>query len=153
MLRARLTGISALCFTVFVAIAQKDGRPAATMGVAPPLAMGGVPVTVSVPAGSFVMGADAVTLPASVTKGFGVMSTRPERATSTKSPRILFASRMPSKCRSQRSVRPNFDFSIRPICPVKPHPPTPQASVGIRQRPTVPGSRRKPASLASAHRG
>jgi formylglycine-generating enzyme required for sulfatase activity len=78
MLRARLTGISALCFTVFVAIAQKDGRPAATMGVAPPLAMGGVPVTVSVPAGSFVMGADAVTLPASVTKGFGVMSTRPE---------------------------------------------------------------------------
>jgi formylglycine-generating enzyme required for sulfatase activity len=78
MLRTRLTGISALCFTVLVAIAQKDGRPAATAGVAPPLAKDGVPRTVNVSAGSFVMGADAIALPESVTKGFGVMSTRPE---------------------------------------------------------------------------
>ena len=66
MLIARLTGVSALCFTVLVAIAQKDGRPAATTGVAPPLAKDGVPVTVRVPAGSFLMGADAAALPDSV---------------------------------------------------------------------------------------
>src|ERR1019366_4294625 len=78
MLRTRLTGISALCFAVLVAIAQKDGRPTATTGVAPPLAKDGVPRTVSVSAGSFVMGADAIALPESVPKGIRVMSTRPE---------------------------------------------------------------------------
>ena len=61
-----------------IGVAQKDGRPAAGPGVAPPLAKDGVPVVVDVPAGSFVMGADGVALPDSVTKGFGVMSPRPE---------------------------------------------------------------------------
>jgi formylglycine-generating enzyme required for sulfatase activity len=37
-----------------------------------------VPAVVTIPAGTFVMGADAVALPDSVTNGFGVMSTRPE---------------------------------------------------------------------------
>ena len=59
-------------------IAQKDGRPAATTGVAPPLAKDGVPAVVEIPPGSFAMGADAAALPDPVTKGFGVMSTRPE---------------------------------------------------------------------------
>ena len=78
MLRSRLVGISVMCLTVLVAIAQKDGSPAATTDIAPPLAKNGVPATASVPAGSFLMGADAVALPDDVTKGFGVMSTRPE---------------------------------------------------------------------------
>ena len=43
------------------------------------MANDGVPPVVKVPAGKFVMGADAVALPASVTNGFGVMSSRPER--------------------------------------------------------------------------
>jgi len=59
-------------------IAQKDGRPATTTGVAPPLSKDGVPATLSIPAGTFIMGADATPLPATVTQNFGVMSTRPE---------------------------------------------------------------------------
>jgi len=59
-------------------VAQKDGSPAAMAGVAPPLAKDGVPTTVEIPAGSFVMGADADALLDSVTMGFGVMSIRPE---------------------------------------------------------------------------
>jgi formylglycine-generating enzyme required for sulfatase activity len=61
-----------------VALAQKDGRPAASPGVAPPLAKDGVPAIATIPAGSFVMGAGAASLPAAVTQGFGVMSTRPD---------------------------------------------------------------------------
>ena len=45
-----------------VAFAQKDGKPAATAGVAPPLAKDGVPATVDIPAGSFVMGAESAPL-------------------------------------------------------------------------------------------
>jgi formylglycine-generating enzyme required for sulfatase activity len=63
---------------VSLGIAQKDGKPVAMAGVAPPLAKDGVPAVVTIPAGSFTMGADAAVLPDSVTKGFGVMSTRPE---------------------------------------------------------------------------
>src|SRR6202035_5862904 len=77
--RIRLMGIGALVLAVVgIGVAQKDGRPAAGPGVAPPLAKDGVPAVVAVPAGSFVMGADDVTLPDTVTKGFGVMSPRSE---------------------------------------------------------------------------
>jgi formylglycine-generating enzyme required for sulfatase activity len=77
--KRRLWSTGALLFAVLgVGTAQKDGRPAATAGVAPPLAKDGVPATVVIPAGSFVMGADGVALPDSVTKGFGVMSARPD---------------------------------------------------------------------------
>ena len=61
-----------------IAAAQKDGIPGATVGAAPPLANDGVPAVIAIPPGSFIMGADATALPASVIKGFGVMSTRPE---------------------------------------------------------------------------
>jgi formylglycine-generating enzyme required for sulfatase activity len=59
-------------------LAQKDGRPETAAGVAPPLAKDGVPALVTIPAGSFVMGADRGALSEAVTKNFGVMSTRPE---------------------------------------------------------------------------
>ncbi len=75
----QLAATSLLLFAALgIAFAQKDGRPTPTAGAAPPLAKDGVPATVSIPAGSFVMGADAAPLPASITNGFGVMSTRPE---------------------------------------------------------------------------
>jgi formylglycine-generating enzyme required for sulfatase activity len=75
----RPLGISALLLGVLgLGVAQKDGRPAATAGVAPPLAKDGVPAVVDIPAGNFVMGADTAALPDSITKGFGVMSTRPD---------------------------------------------------------------------------
>ncbi len=67
-----------LLTTLGSAGAQKDGTPAAINGVAPPLAKDGVPATVSIPAGSFLMGADPTPLPDEVRQGFGVMSTRPE---------------------------------------------------------------------------
>ncbi len=61
-----------------VGLAQKDGGPPVLAEKAPAMAKDGVPPVVKIPAGSFVMGADAAMLPASVTNGFGVMSTRPE---------------------------------------------------------------------------
>jgi formylglycine-generating enzyme required for sulfatase activity len=77
--KIRLWATSALMLTALgIGAAQKDGHPDPTAGVAPPLARDGVPATVAVPAGSFLMGAEAAALPDSVTKGFGVMSTRPE---------------------------------------------------------------------------
>jgi formylglycine-generating enzyme required for sulfatase activity len=62
-----------------IAVAQKDGRMAVTAGVARPLASDGVPASVEISAGSFLMGAGPAPLPDSVTQGFGVMSIRPER--------------------------------------------------------------------------
>jgi formylglycine-generating enzyme required for sulfatase activity len=77
--RMRLVGMSVLGLAIVgIGLAQKDGRPQAGDGVAPPLAKNGVPAVVTIPAGSFVMGADSAALPDSITKGFGVMSTRPE---------------------------------------------------------------------------
>jgi formylglycine-generating enzyme required for sulfatase activity len=77
--KIRLVATSVMLFSVLgIAIAQKDGRPSAAIGTAPPLSKDGVPVVVAIPAGSFIMGADAAALPDSITKGFGVMSTRPE---------------------------------------------------------------------------
>jgi formylglycine-generating enzyme required for sulfatase activity len=77
--RIQLPVMCGLMLTVLgVGSAQKDGHPDVAAGVAPPLAKNGVPAIVAIPAGSFVMGADAVALPDSVTKGFGVMSLRPE---------------------------------------------------------------------------
>ena len=77
--KLRLLATSALVLLAMgIAIAQKDGHPDTMAGVAPPLAKDGVPAIVAIPPGSFVMGADAAELPDSVTKGFGVMSTRPE---------------------------------------------------------------------------
>ena len=80
MAGARTFGLGGLMLAALAAgMAQKDGGPAAVVGEkAPAMAKDGVPPVVQVPAGSFVMGADAVALPASVTNGFGVMSTRPE---------------------------------------------------------------------------
>ncbi len=46
-------------------------------GEPPPLAPSGIPATVRITPGTFRMGADAATLPAAITKSFGVMSTRP----------------------------------------------------------------------------
>ncbi|HZQ44178.1 MAG TPA: SUMF1/EgtB/PvdO family nonheme iron enzyme [Acidobacteriaceae bacterium] len=57
--------------------AQKDGVLARMPGSAPPLAANGIPATVLIHPGTFRMGADAAALPADITKGFGVMSTRP----------------------------------------------------------------------------
>src|ERR1035441_8242440 len=42
------------------------------------LAKDGMPATVAIPAGGFLMGPSAEPFPASITNGFGVMSTRPE---------------------------------------------------------------------------
>ena len=57
--------------------AQKDGIIARMPGEPPALAPDGIPATVHISPGTFRMGADATTLPSSITKGFGVMSTRP----------------------------------------------------------------------------
>ncbi|QHN03010.1 SUMF1/EgtB/PvdOfamily nonheme iron enzyme [Granulicella sp. WH15] len=75
------THLAAAVFTLTLAgslMAQKDGRLATLEGTAPPLAADGVPATVAISPGSFLMGADAATLPESVIKNFGVMSSRPE---------------------------------------------------------------------------
>jgi formylglycine-generating enzyme required for sulfatase activity len=57
--------------------AQKDGILARMPGGPPALAPDGTPATVRIAPGTFRMGADAAILPAGITKGFGVMSTRP----------------------------------------------------------------------------
>jgi formylglycine-generating enzyme required for sulfatase activity len=57
--------------------AQKDGIIARMPGEPPALAPDGIPSTVRIAPGTFRMGSDAAGLPASITKGFGVMSTRP----------------------------------------------------------------------------
>jgi formylglycine-generating enzyme required for sulfatase activity len=59
------------------ALAQKDGTLARMPGEAPALAASGVPATIRIAPGNFLMGADAEVLDKSVTKGFGVMSSRP----------------------------------------------------------------------------
>ncbi|GGH09094.1 SUMF1/EgtB/PvdO family nonheme iron enzyme [Silvibacterium dinghuense] len=69
-------GTALLC--CLVATAQKDGVLARMAGEAPVMAANGVPATVNIPAGSFEMGADGETLDASITKGYGVMSSRPK---------------------------------------------------------------------------
>lgn len=74
----RISVVCAAALFAAIALAQKDGLPAASAGVAPPLAKDGVPRVVAIPAGSFTMGADREPLPDSVTQGFGVMSRRPE---------------------------------------------------------------------------
>lgn len=76
----RLTTLSAILLTLSApAIAQKDGAPTAVAGEqARPMAPNGVPTVVKIPAGTFLMGADTEALPASITKGFGVMSARPD---------------------------------------------------------------------------
>jgi len=69
--------IVATLFLTTALSAQKDGILARMPGEAPPLASTGIPATVNISPGTFRMGADTAALPASVTKGFGVMSTRP----------------------------------------------------------------------------
>ena len=129
-----------------LAPAQKDGRPTADAGIAPPLAKDGVPATVAISAGSFRMGADAAALPASVTNGFGVMSTRPEHGDFDELPPIPSASPMPSASASRKSRPPSIASSILPTSPALPLPHTPPESVGSRPPPTVRGSRRRPAN-------
>ena len=74
----RLYGTLILLASFASGIAQKDGTPAATNDRPPAMAPDGVPAIVSIPAGTFKMGADAGVLPDATTKGFGVMSSRPE---------------------------------------------------------------------------
>lgn len=57
--------------------AQKDGVLARMPGDPPVLAADGIPATVAVSPGTFRMGADAAPLRPAITKGYGVMSTRP----------------------------------------------------------------------------
>jgi formylglycine-generating enzyme required for sulfatase activity len=71
-------GLALACVLANPAIAQKDGVLARMPGEAPPMAANGIPATVSIPAGTFLMGADAEALPSSITKGYGVMSSRPK---------------------------------------------------------------------------
>src|SRR5215469_3172406 len=79
-LTLRLIGITALIAALApIASAQKDGRLAPMAGAIPPLAKDGVPRTVEIQAGTFRMGNDGVALPDSITKGYGVMSPRPDR--------------------------------------------------------------------------
>ena len=66
----------AMVLPVLVA-AQKDGTLAPLPGAAPPLAADGVPATVKVPSGSFLMGKHLGALPPAIVQGFGVMSSRP----------------------------------------------------------------------------
>jgi formylglycine-generating enzyme required for sulfatase activity len=71
--------LGTLTFATSTMLAQKDGAPVPHVEErAPAMAANGVPATVRVPAGRFVMGADQQVLPDSVTQGFGVMSMRPE---------------------------------------------------------------------------
>ncbi len=70
--------VAALGVGLHAGWAQKDGGPAAINEKAPEMAKDGVPPVVKIPAGSFVMGADAGVLPAAIVNGFGVMSPRPE---------------------------------------------------------------------------
>ena len=73
----RMLVFAATLFALAPALAQKDGIIARMPGEPPPLATSGVPATIRIAPGTFRMGADASPLPAFVTKGFGVMSTRP----------------------------------------------------------------------------
>jgi formylglycine-generating enzyme required for sulfatase activity len=74
-----LSSLTVLLAIASVGSAQKDGAPSAAPGErAPAMSKDGVPVVVKVRAGSFVMGADAGPLPAAITQGFGVMSSRPD---------------------------------------------------------------------------
>jgi formylglycine-generating enzyme required for sulfatase activity len=66
------------CALAHPAMAQKDGTLARMPGDAPPVAADGIPATVNIAPGNFLMGADAEALDKSVTKGFGVMSSRPK---------------------------------------------------------------------------
>jgi formylglycine-generating enzyme required for sulfatase activity len=76
----RIAGTLMLLAWFAAGFAQKDGAPAAVANDRPPaIAADGVPAVVGIPAGTFRMGEDAGALPDSVTKGFGVMSTRPEQ--------------------------------------------------------------------------
>jgi formylglycine-generating enzyme required for sulfatase activity len=68
-----------LAALLFALPLQKDGTLTAPANEQPPaLAPDGIPRTVAIPAGHFLMGADAAALPASLTQGFGVMSVRPD---------------------------------------------------------------------------
>src|SRR6185312_3584673 len=74
-----LIGAAALFLALApIASAQKDGHLAPMAGAVPPLAKDGVPRTVEIPAGTFVMGNHGTPLPDSITKGYGVMSQRSE---------------------------------------------------------------------------
>ena len=60
--KLRALATASLMLVVTAAAAQKDGRPAPAGGIAPPLAKDGIPVTVAISPGTFVMGADAAPL-------------------------------------------------------------------------------------------
>src|SRR6185437_12506921 len=73
----RMLVFAATLLALAPALAQKDSILARMPGEPPALAPEGIPATVRIPPGTFRMGADAAILPASITKGFGVMSARP----------------------------------------------------------------------------
>ncbi|MFT4114550.1 formylglycine-generating enzyme family protein, partial [Silvibacterium sp.] len=93
---------SAACWSTVLACclagAQKDGVLARMPGDAPQMAADGVPATVNIPPGSFMMGADAGALDATMTKGYGVMSSRPRHGDFDEKPahavRIAYGFRM-----------------------------------------------------------
>jgi formylglycine-generating enzyme required for sulfatase activity len=66
------------CCLHMTLLAQEDGVLARMPGEARSMSADSVPPTVEIPAGAFVMGADAAALDESITKGFGVMSSRPK---------------------------------------------------------------------------
>lgn len=71
-------GLALACILINPALAQKDGVLARMPGEAPPISSSGVPATAHIAPGEFLMGADAAALTPSITKGFGVMSSRPK---------------------------------------------------------------------------
>src|ERR1700751_1707369 len=73
----RMLALATTFLLLTPALAQKDGIISRMPGSPPALAPDGIPATVRITPGTFPMGADAATLPAAITKGFGVMSTRP----------------------------------------------------------------------------
>ena len=73
----RMLALATTFLLLTPALAQKDGIISRMPGSPPALAPDGIPATVRITPGTFRMGADAATLPVSITKGFAVMSTRP----------------------------------------------------------------------------
>ncbi len=112
--------------------------------VAPAMSKDGVPVVVKIPAGSFVMGADAGPLPASITKGFGVMSTRPDHGDFDEVPAHPVKISQSLRHRHHRGdTRRSTSSSIPHTLPALQRLHTPQASAGRRPWRTAHGSRKK----------
>jgi formylglycine-generating enzyme required for sulfatase activity len=108
--------------------AQKEGTLAPMPGSPPPLAPNAVPATVAISPGTFRMGADATALPAAITKGFGVISTRPSHGDFDETPahtvRLTHAFRIGITQVSPAEYA-KFDLTY------KPHAATPAYAAGV----------------------